>query len=616
MKTVRITAVGLLGVDEAKYVSYIEERRKHYVNTTSSPYEETLEKSPNNSFVISARILDQNDGRKRHSRGNNGTPVRSNRRDQKRANDCKTSDQVSKSCESKPLRIYNFSVPSGDKSDGQDKEVNVYGASWAQSRIVTGARRTSIMFLEYNNDHRNENIEIEISAALSPADEKIGQTVFNIFPSKDDAFRNEGARVMDLLLEPVEHMQCSECSNNELLPSTKDGEVASPSRSIKSIFGRSKKSSPSRKFSPNNEQLTGNLLAQNAFVRVMVEVYNKNSPVDTLWFDRITLVSKMQESGVLVVKNAGIETGGCNRNLLDDDYSAGTLSESNDSLNENIMNDAMTQFTLQTRFTVNTESESSYPTSPSHVAHVRDDFEENVNEDDEESYSNSERDEVIRVGCGAAELICHVPKDDNDIPQHDVVYLSDDYNRRGTWNKQLREYQRNDGAPSYHYDEVVPDEAVVIGKENVRGIDFNGSRSFSETDAKSNNIPITISPVMTRIPKSPEFEKEIPHILPTQYSENANELETSTECGRQFELENESLFRPYSESQHGVEEDSLPQRSFFFSLLACGNDGVFDDIVTCAGKQTYKRSSRSELLIFDDLHINEGDPLSTTQSRK
>ena len=602
MKTVRITAVGLLGVDEAKYVSYIEDRRKHYVNSTSSPYGEALEKAPNNSFVISARILDKN-GRRKTS-----TPVRSNRRDQKRANDYKDSDQVSKSCESKPLRIYKLSVPSDDKSDGKDKEVNVYGASWTQSRIVTGARRTSIMFLEYNNDHRKENIEIEISAALSPTDEIIGQTVFAISPSKDDAFRNEGARVMDLLLAPVEHMQSSECSNNEPLPSTKDGKVASQSRSIKSIFGRSKKSSPSRKFTPSNKQLTENLLAQNAFVRVMVEVYNKNSPVDTLWFDRITLVSKMQESGGLMAKNAGIERGGCNRNLLDDD--SWTLSEGNDSRNENIMNDAMTQFTLQTRFTINTESESSYPTSPSNVAHVR-----NVDEDDE-SYSNSERDEVIRVGCGAAELICHVPKDDEDIPQNDLVYLSDGYNQQGTWNKQLREYQRNDGAPTYHYHEVVPDEAVVIGKENVRGIDFNGSRSFSGTDASSNNVPITISPVMTRVPKSPEFEKENPHILLTQYSENANELETSTECGRQFELENESLFRPYSESQQGVEEDSLPKRSFFFSLLACGNDGVFDDIVTCTGKQTYKQSSRSEPFIFDDLHINEDDPLCTTQSHK
>ena len=100
MKTIRITLVGLLGVDEVEYSKLVKERRGYALDQ-------------HYCVIVSAKVRSNEEDKQTR------TPVRSNRNNihYYKSNTANVS-KIAESCESKPLKLYNYAVPKVDVNSG------------------------------------------------------------------------------------------------------------------------------------------------------------------------------------------------------------------------------------------------------------------------------------------------------------------------------------------------------------------------------------------------------------------------------------------------------------------------------------------------------------------
>ena len=642
MKTIRITLVGILGIDEAKYTKHVTEK-----GGTSAKQQ--------HSVVVSAKLHST------HSSGDKEqlrTPTRKNH-NKKTAN---THDvninmlRVAQSCESKPLKLYNYALPKSqmdsDKSSAaptrspnnshktNETMRNVLGASWIQSRLLNGMSRTSILFLEPEDGQTH--VVFELVPSLSPDNIQLGAALYEMDLEKDDVWCNEGARVIDLAIS----------NHNLLYRNQHDNSLGTPSK-LKRIFTNS--TIPSKVKGEGDSSL---LIGNSAFLRVMVEVYAKGSSVERLWFGRIALVSKLQQESKRPPSNMN------NDYVSSDKMNYDVQTES--SRDMSVVFDVEGRLKQDDEDDVTRESDEVTLTSMSHytdgsyytddvthglkrlglgykpsTASSDDDLPTITNTVDSSTVStkrNKHRNKIALsdiFACNGGTFICEEQQKYGESTSNCVLYLDDDQHSYPAELFQHGAQLQLGGVVLQDSTLEMPsDEAVVINKNQIEGINFDNSK----TGNVSSGCEIKINPVVERISPTRDQSRVIEAVSgkvnqSTKYmppstrgdfdtaSRVTYTLDTSSTYGRNFEMENSSIFDSDNNTYHTAASKNTrikpPETTLLSILFACvGQDyqqSMTDNdtpasIGGCGGPgdvlRNTARSKRSEAFIlpndFDD----------------
>ena len=306
-RIVRITAVGLLGLERINSKQKNDDDNGQQENKPST-------------ITLSSRLRQQQQQQQQHGtkkKKQNETPNRLNKSkiiggkkkkgggggSNTNTNSNTTSNMTSTSCPSKPLSMYRY-----HKQD-------MLGTSWIQSRLTVGVSRTSIMFIEadcYGQQQQQhdvvdeddgkkmkENSIIEVEVECLVDNVPVGVAVCTI-ASSDEAYANEGARVLDLpIIETAAacSARASACAAaTSAVSSSATTTSPSPSRRLARMFKSGSSNNNSSSKTNNAASLLQYRVSKDAFLRVMVEFYTPGSKVERQWFERIAKVSDLQEN--------------------------------------------------------------------------------------------------------------------------------------------------------------------------------------------------------------------------------------------------------------------------------------------------------------------------------
>ena len=432
------------------------------------------------------------------------------------------------SCESQPLKTYS-STPDDNAENNDDENVEnisgntnekgVIGASWLRSRLVTGSSRTSILFLEFNeHDYcttdKNENVEdnngksgivrVNFDAYLSPPssvnslqtqshDFRLGSVVCEIDLVHDDAVRNEGARVSDL--------EFVDCKSDDR---PKKSVLYSPSK-LKRVFTRKETNVLDKSAVVSSSPSLIN--PESSFLRILVEVYTNGSPVEKLWFDRIGIVNQLSknEEGEIDVS---VASNASNSIHFDD---AQDRRDADDSTRYNTLFDDCT--------TVDGGDNSTFRSIDTLADTLA------SNKLDYNSVGNVSRNEITLDTI----LSCNVKEFINDCDNYSayeapaygspqiksVVYLDDEDENDEQFDENLRDENLNDSLkmeslePKNSIPELPADEAIVVNKDQIQGIDFDSPTKSDKASVPHEKAKIKFTPKVERYPPLRDKRKPI-----------------------------------------------------------------------------------------------------------